>query len=358
LAPVLSKALQLRRVIYESLSIHSRYVLAKDSNGLARPIPSVLLPLQTHVLVIRDIQNLPSLPKPVLTIGTFDGVHVGHQQLLRQVCSVAHDINGTPLLLTFSPHPRMVLQGKECDLKLIQTEEEKLEKLSGFGLHSTVLYPFTKAFSQWSSMEYISTLLVDTLKVHTVVIGYDHRFGANREGSLGFLKEMGQHFNYRVIEIPAEEIDAINISSTKIRKAIETGDIALANRYLGSPYSLRGVVVHGQQLGRTLDFPTANIRVVDPVKIIPSRGVYAGTVEVKGQMHKAMINIGYRPTLGEDSSLSIEVHLLDFAGDLYGSSLDVYFLCRVRDERAFPHLEALQTQLKQDEIFVRQLVVR
>ena len=309
------------------------------------------------MLVIRDIQHLPSLPKPVLTIGTFDGVHVGHQQLLRQVCSVAHDIHGTPLLLTFSPHPRMVLQGSNCDLKLIQTEEEKLEKLSGFGLHSTVLYPFTKAFSQWSCMDYITKLLVDTLKVHTVVIGYDHRFGANREGSLVFLQEMGKRFNYRVIEIPAEEIDAINISSTKIRKAIETGDIALANRYLGSPYSLRGMVVHGQQLGRTLGFPTANIRVPDPVKIIPSKGVYAGTVKINSRVYKAMINIGNRPTLGAENPLSIEMHILDFSGDLYESSLDVYFLHRVRNERAFPDLEALKNQLKEDETFVRQLVV-
>jgi len=314
----------------------------------------VLLILQARMNIIRDIQQLPSLPKPVVTIGTFDGVHIGHQQLLKLVCSVANDINGTPLLLTFSPHPRMVLQGSNCDLKLIQTEEEKLEKLSGFGLHSTVLYPFTLAFSKWSSMDYIARLLVDTLHVHTVVIGYDHRFGANREGSLGFLQAMGRQFNYRVIEIPAEEIDAINISSTKIRKAIETGDITLANRYLGAPYSLRGMVKHGQQLGRTIGYPTANIHVMDSVKILPAVGVYAGTVEINNQMYKAMINIGYKPTLGSENPLSIEVNILDFSGDLYGWSLTVYFLRRLRNERAFPNIEALKTQLKEDEAMVRQ----
>jgi riboflavin kinase/FMN adenylyltransferase len=305
------------------------------------------------LIIIRDIDALPSLSSPVVTIGSFDGVHLGHQQILRRVINEADQISGTSVLLTFTPHPRMVLDPKGHKISLLQTDEEKWQKLADFGLNYTIMYPFTTDFSKLSAQEYVEQLLVRKLGVHTLVIGYDHRFGSRREGSIAYLKEVSGKLGFRVIEIPAEEIDEVNVSSTKIRKAIASGRVEQAMRYLGKPYVLSGEVVKGRQLGRKLGYPTANLGYMDEHKLLPATGVYAGTTVFENIRYKCMVNIGKRPTVSDDETVQVEVHLLDAKLDLYGKTLMVFLHHRLRDEMAFESLDQLQLQLKKDEVIVR-----
>ena len=305
--------------------------------------------------IFQGFEDLTSIKNPVLTIGTFDGVHIGHQKILQQLNQEAEKIGGESVLFTFYPHPRMVISPETHGLKLIQTQEEKLEKLKNNGLRNVIIQPFTTDFSNLTATEFVRDYLVDKLKVKKLVIGHDHQFGKNREGTLLFLKDISKIYNFEVIEILAQEIDEVNISSTKIRNAIEQGKIEIANRYLGEPFELHGIVVKGKQLGRTIGFPTANIFIDSDIKIIPKTGVYAVEIDLPNSHPLiGMLNIGVRPTLGDQLSPSIEVNIFDFKGDIYDSKIKVRFLSHIREEIKFNSLDDLKTQLHKDEKISRE----
>jgi riboflavin kinase/FMN adenylyltransferase len=305
------------------------------------------------VKIFQDLTAINSIPNPVLTIGTFDGVHVGHQKILQQVKKEAEKIGGESVLFTFYPHPRMVLYPESHGLKLLQTQEEKMAKLARVGLENCIVYPFTFDFSRLSAIEFVRDILVNKLQIKKLVIGYDHQFGKNREGNIEFLKEICDVYGFEVIEIPAQDIDAVNVSSTKIRNAILDGDITKANEYLGEKFELTGTIVHGQAIGKTIGFPTANIQVNSALKLIPGNGVYAVDVRVKDSHYFGMLNIGNRPTINENADRTIEVHILDFSGEIYAEEITVKFIDKLRDEKQFIDLQELQNQLKEDEKFIR-----
>ena len=305
--------------------------------------------------IFNGFEKLTSIKNPVLTIGTFDGVHLGHQKILQQLNTEAAAIDGESVLFTFFPHPRMVLFPENHGLKLIQTQEEKIEKLKSCGLQNIIILPFTKEFSNLTATEFVEDFLVKKLKIKKIVIGHDHQFGKNREGSFDFLKKISSLYNFEVIEIPAQEIDEVNISSTRIRKAIENGQIEIANRYLGNPFEINGTVIKGKQLGRKIGFPTANILIDSAIKIIPNLGVYAVEIMVPNHsLYKGMLNIGVRPTITNEQTISIEVNIFDFDNNIYGSKIKVRFLSRVRDEIKFNSIEDLTKQLQQDEKTIRE----
>lgn len=305
--------------------------------------------------IFNGFDQLTVIPNPVLTIGTFDGVHVGHQKIIQKLNNEAKKIGGESVLFTFYPHPRMVLFPDSHGIKLIQTQEEKIEKLEKMGLQNLIIFPFTKEFSNLTATEFVSEYLVNQLHVKKIVIGYDHQFGKNREGTLDFLKEISATYNFDVIEISAKEIDEVNVSSTIIRDAIDNGDISMANKYLGSPFELRGKVIKGKELGRTIGYPTANIQMEGDLKIIPKQGVYAVEVVLPDySVYKGMMNIGYRPTISNDRSLSIEVHLFDFNANLYDTFIVVRLLLYVRSEQKFSSVEELKKQIQEDEKLCRQ----
>lgn len=300
--------------------------------------------------VFNGFEQVKKISKPILTIGTFDGVHLGHQKIIQQLNEVASNVQGESVLFTFYPHPRMVLFPESHGLKLIQTQAEKLEKLKRIGLDNVIVYPFSHEFSRITAVNFIRDFLVNELGVHTIIIGYDHQFGKNREGSLALLKELAPIYEYNVIEIKAQDIDDVNVSSTKIRKALQKGDINTANQYLGEPFQLTGKVVHGQKIGRSLGFPTANIDLQSDVKIIPKEGVYVVQVYLDNQKPlKGILNIGVRPTIYTNHSQTIEVNILDFDGDLYGQYITLELLKKIRDEIKFDNKEELKKQIQADE---------
>ncbi len=303
--------------------------------------------------VFQGFDQIKEIKNPVLTIGTFDGVHLGHQKIIDQLNFEAEKIGGESVLFTFYPHPRMILYPESHGLKLIQTQAEKIDKLRRMGLQNVVIHPFTKDFSRLSAIEFVRDFLVNQLGVKKLVIGYDHQFGKNREGSIEFLLEVCETYGFEVIEIAAQEIDEVNVSSTKIRHAIKTGDVETANTFLGEPFLFNGTVVEGSALGRELGYPTANIDVESGIKLIPGNGVYAVIVEVDGVLHEGMMNIGVRPTIENETTAKIEVHLFDFNSNLYGKSLTVQLLSRSRDEIKFNSLDELKNQLKKDEEIIR-----
>lgn len=290
-----------------------------------------------------------NIKKPVVTTGTFDGVHLGHQKIIHRLKDVAKDIQGETVLLTFYPHPRMVLYPDDNDLKLINTQAEKIELLDRYGIDHLIIHPFTKDFSRLSSLEFVRNILVNNIFTKRLVIGYNHHFGRNREGSFEHLKEFGPVYGFEVEEIPAKDIDSIEISSTKIRTALLSGDMDTANNYLGHTFSITGTVVEGKKLGRTIGYPTANISVIDKYKIIPFDGVYAVYVSVKNKQYKGMLNIGENPTI-PGKGRSIEVNIFDFNEDIYQQEATIYFIKRLRNELKFDGLEALTQQLAIDKI--------
>ena len=304
--------------------------------------------------VIRDPAQFPFLANAVVTSGTFDGVHLGHQRILARLREVARASNAPAVVITYWPHPRLVLgpppsHPELLELQLINTLEERIAKLTDFGVDYLLIVPFTQEFAQWTSEEYIQKLLLKTVGAKQLVIGYDHRFGKNREGGFEYLCQYAERYGLTVEEIPREDVDAVGVSSTRIRQALRQGDIATANRYLGYPYPLTGVVVHGQKLGRTIGYPTANISVTEPLKLVPARGIYAvWATTAAGTRHPAMLSIGVRPTVGNDLAQTIEVNLLDFSGDLYDQLLTVEFVAWLRAEEKFGGLDALTTQLALD----------
>lgn len=304
--------------------------------------------------IYSGFEHLEKISNPVLTIGTFDGVHLGHQKIIQQLNSEAKKIGGESVLFTFYPHPRMVLYPESHGLKLIQTQAEKLDKLRRIGLENIIVHPFTKEFSRLTALEFVRDFLVNKLNVKVLVIGYDHQFGRNREGSLSFLKEISETYGFEVIEIKAQEINEVNVSSTKIRNAILEGDMEKVTSFLGEPYELHGTVVAGKAIGRELGFPTANVVIDSELKLMPKEGVYAVSVRLKDDsIHQGMMNIGVRPTLDDDDAKSIEVHLFDFNRDIYGEVVQIEMFSHVRDEQKFDSITALKKQLVKDEDSIR-----
>lgn len=300
------------------------------------------------MLVVENTENFRIEKPSILTIGTFDGVHLGHQKLLGRLKELKAIHGLQTVILTFDPHPRRVLFPEQKDLKLITNTREKLKLLEEYGIDIAVVYPFTKEFSKLDSESYISELLCKKLKVKHLVIGYDHRFGNNRSGDIKVLQKYAPNLNFEVEEISAKDIDSIAISSSKIRQAIDDGNVELANTYLGHAYSLKGKVIKGKQLGRTIGYPTANIDVNDQTKLLPKTGVYWVKAEIENETHFGMLNIGKNPTTDSDDLLKIEVNLFNFDKDIYGKLLQVSFLKRIRDEIKFNSLKDLTDEIGRD----------
>lgn len=303
---------------------------------------------------IHGIENFPASEGSIVTIGTFDGVHLGHQQILKQLIDTSQQSKLKSVLLTFFPHPRMVLQ-PDISMRLIQTIEERERALRKTGLDYLVIHPFSEKFSRLSADDYVKQILVDKLNVRKVVVGYDHRFGRNRTASLEDMYNYADIYDFEVIEIDAKKIKSTAVSSTKIRKAIDEGDIALANSYLGDPFTLEGVVVHGDKRGRELSYPTANIELQNKHKIIPKQGVYLIQSDLDNQVVYGMMNIGTKPTF-DTTNPSIEVHFFDWNGDLYDQTLQVKLLKWVREEQKFDSVEELQAQIHADERYCRSYI--
>jgi riboflavin kinase/FMN adenylyltransferase len=301
--------------------------------------------------IFNGLEGVEKIKKPVITIGTFDGVHLGHQKIIENLVQKAKEVGGESVLMTFSPHPRMVLFPDSHSLQLIQTEAEKMKKLATTGIENCIIFPFTFEFSRLTAMEFVRDVLVNTLNIDTIIIGYDHQFGRNREGNIHYLKDVSSIYDFQAIEIPAKEIDAVNISSTKIRRAILEGDIELANQYLGNPYLLTGTVIQGNQLGRTIGFPTANLQINDTTKIIPGNGVYFVKINHKNSRLNGIMNIGTRPTVSDVAENRIEIHIFDFKQEIYGQELELEVLKKIRDEKKFDSIEQLSQQIEQDVLF-------
>lgn len=294
--------------------------------------------------IYEGLSDFPKLSNAVVTSGTFDGVHLGHQKILHRIRELARSITGETVLITFWPHPRLVLYPDEHNLRLLSTFEEKAKLLRQFGIDHLITIPFTKEFSQLSSKEFIESVLVDTIQTKKLVIGYDHRFGKNREGSFEYLQAHHEEYGFDLEEISRQDVEDIGVSSTKIRHALENSDIATAINYLGRPYELNGLVIKGQQIGRSIGFPTANIHIPNDYKLIPKDGVYAVEALVNGALYKAMLNIGNRPTVN-GTQKTVEANLFDFQGDLYDKQITIYIKAFLREERKFDGLEALKKQL-------------
>lgn len=296
--------------------------------------------------IYTDLSNHTSINKTFVTIGTFDGVHVGHQKVLSNLVQSAKKNNASSVLLTFFPHPRMVLQ-KNTGIKLINTIDERIKLLEKTGLEILVIHEFTKDFAEKTALDFVKNVLVDNLKISNLIIGYDHRFGKDREGNFEQLTAFGKKFGFNVSKIPQQEIDHITISSTKIRKAIELGNIEEANRYLGYCFMLTGEVVKGKNLGEKIGFPTANISIKETYKLLPKTGSYVVKAELENETVYGMMNIGFRPTV-KGKNQTIEIHFFDFNKDLYGKSIQIDVLKFLREEQKFDSVEDLKNQLQKD----------
>jgi riboflavin kinase/FMN adenylyltransferase len=297
--------------------------------------------------IFHSLSELPAFRRPMLTQGTFDGVHTGHRIILDRVRALAETEDGESVVLTFFPHPRLVLFPHDESLKLLSTLPEKAALLEDAGISNLIVLPFTEHFSRLSPEDFARQVLHEAIGVHTMVVGYDHRFGRGREGDFHALHGFAQYLGFRVEEIPAQWVDQVAVSSTKIRNALAEGNIHEANRLLGRPYNVGGHIVHGLKLGRQLGYPTANLQPDEPYKLIPAHGVYAVTVQVQGRRFKGMANIGLNPAV-PGKGFSIEAHLFDFSGNLYEIAASFEFHAFLRAERNFDHLESLKAQLHED----------
>lgn len=300
----------------------------------------------------QGLNAIQPIRNAVVTIGTFDGVHIGHREILQRLKEIALKNNGETVVVTFWPHPRLVLFPDDDSLKLLSTFEEKAEILLNLGIDHLVAIPFTKEFSNLTSEQFTQRVLLDKIGTKRLVIGYDHRFGKNREGSFEHLKANEKEYGFKVEEISKQEIDNIAVSSTKIRKALEIGDVKTANSYLGQHYSLSGKVVEGNRIGRKIGFPTANIEIVEKFKLVPADGVYAVKVSLEDRNYQGMLNIGNRPTIGDDKR-SIECNIFNFSADIYNSKIKVELIERVRAELKFDNVEQLKQQLEMDQLLVK-----
>jgi riboflavin kinase / FMN adenylyltransferase len=307
--------------------------------------------------VYRDIEHLPVFRNAVVTIGTFDGVHLGHQKIIHQLKEEADSINGETVIVSFHPHPRKVIAANKPAIGLLNTLEEKTELLKQYGVDNLVIVPFTDRFANLSAQEYITQFLVEKFNPHTFIIGYDHRFGKDRQGDYHLLEALAAENHYIVKEIPEHVINDVTISSTKIREALLKGHVEEANSYLGYNYFFEGEVVHGDKRGRTIGFPTANIHINDPEKLVPGDGVYAVNAELIGKNYevrrtksgilKGMMNIGVRPTV-DGTKRMIEVNIFDFDEDIYGKLIRIYLMNFLRGEKKFNGIDELKDQLKRD----------
>jgi len=298
--------------------------------------------------IFHSITDFKSETGTIATLGTFDGVHIGHMKIIERLIQNADELNCETLVLTFFPHPRMVLQD-QSEIKLLNTIDEKSFLLEKAGLDNLVIHPFDKEFSRLTAEEFVKQVLVDAFNIKKIIIGHDHRFGRNRTADINDLIVFGERYGFEVEQISQQEINEVAVSSTKIRNALTDGNVSLANKYLGYDYILSGTVVKGKQLGRTLGYPTANIEIAESYKLIPKIGIYIVKSEWNGKTVFGMMSIGFNPTVNGDKK-TIEVNYFDFNEDLYGKKISVSILSRIRDEEKFESLEALTQQLHQDKI--------
>lgn len=306
--------------------------------------------------IYTDLKDFSAI-NPVVTIGTFDGVHLGHRKVIRRLQELAQKVKGETVIFTFYPHPRLVLNKEDNGLRLINTLEEKKVLLEASGIDHLVVYPFTKEFSKLSYVEFVEQILVKQLGMKFLVVGYDHRFGHNREGKYEDLKIFADQLDFKIERQDVLNMDAINVSSTKVRNAIADGDILMANKYLGYRFFIKGDVIDGKKLGHTIGFPTANIDPQESYKLVPKDGVYAVKVDVDDKRYLGMLNIGVRPTVNNQlDNRSIEVHILDFNQDIYYKNITIHFYQRIRNEQLFASLDELKTQLAKDRLEVMSLL--
>lgn len=296
--------------------------------------------------IFHSINDFSSTKKTILTLGTFDGVHIGHKKILKKLTQNTENQKYESLVLTFFPHPRMVLQ-EHSDIKLLNTIDEKIDLLEKIGIENLVIHPFDEAFSRLTAEEFVSNILVDRFHIQKIVIGHDHRFGRNRTANIDDLIAYGKEYGFEVEQISVQEINDISVSSTKIRNALLEGDMALANDYLGYNYFLTGSIIQGKQLGRTIGFPTANLKIEENYKLIPQNGVYIVKSIIDEQNVFGMMNIGFNPTVNGQKQ-SIEIHYFDFNADLYNQKISVSILQRIRSEQKFESVDLLKEQLEKD----------
>jgi riboflavin kinase/FMN adenylyltransferase len=301
--------------------------------------------------VFHSIDEFQKVKGAVVTTGTFDGVHVGHRKIINRLNEIARKNGGESVLLTFHPHPRMVLFPDDHGLELITTMDEKVHLLEEAGIQNLIIHPFTTKFSRTTSLEFIREILVEKIGTSILVIGYDHHFGRNREGSFEHLRESGPLYGFEVEEISVHDVDDVAVSSTKIRRALQEGHVETANKYLAHPFQLSGTVIHGDKLGRKIGFPTANIEVSEESKVVPANGVYACYVLLRGKKMKGMLNIGTRPTV-DGESRRVEVHILDYDEGFYGDTITLEIMNRIRDEKKFDGIAELSARLAIDKNLV------
>jgi len=303
------------------------------------------------VNVFNSVQSFNSTQKTIVTLGTFDGMHIGHQAILNKLKLQKKIYGYETLVLTFFPHPRMVLK-TDHQISLLNTIDERIKLIDHFGIDHLVVQEFTKEFANLSAEEFVKTVLVDQFNIGKIIIGYDHRFGKNRSADIHDLIEFGKKYHFDVQQISAEELNDVSVSSTKIRNALNVGNVALAKTYLGYPYMVSGKVVSGKQLGRTIGYPTANIHVAEDYKLIPTIGVYVVSVTVKGEDYYGMLSVGTNPTVG-GTEKTVEVYIFDFNDTIYDEEITVRFLTKIRDEEHFGSIDLLIEALKNDEVFSR-----
>jgi len=295
--------------------------------------------------------------RPVVTIGTFDGVHMGHREVISELKRLSAISGGDSVIFTFEPHPRIVIAPNEDSLRLLSSKNEKINLMQKIGIDHLVIYPFTVDFSKLSYSEFVSNILVEKMRISSLVVGYDHRFGQGRKGDFSSLELLSKTLNFKVEQLSQLLVDNMVVSSTKIRSALESGDIVKANHFLGYRYTLSGKVIEGKQLGRTLGFPTANIEAFDDHKLVPGDGVYAVFVRTGEKIHKGMLNVGIRPTVNYNADhKSIEVHIFDFDSDIYNTEITLYFVLKIRDEQKFDGIVELQEQLVKDRILASKIL--
>ncbi len=308
--------------------------------------------------IYNNLSELPQFRNAVVTIGSFDGLHKGHQMILKRLEQLAETYDGESVVITFHPHPRHFLYPENNGLKLLTTIDEKAKLMERYGVKNMVVVPFNKAFSEQSPDEYIQDFLIEKFNPRCVVIGYDHRFGKDRAGNIEFLKKHARQNEFEIVKIEKQEVDDIAISSTKIRRALENGDIKTANYLQGHPYSLSGTVIHGKGFGKNLGYPTANLEINSKYKLIPKSGIYAVKAFLNEKDYDALLYIGTRPTLPQFKNETVEVHILDFDKNIYGNKLTVDFVSLIRVDERFENLDLLRAQMQKDEIAGRKILAQ
>nr|WP_315132988.1 bifunctional riboflavin kinase/FAD synthetase [uncultured Flavobacterium sp.] len=301
--------------------------------------------------IFHSINDFSSPKKTILTLGTFDGVHIGHKKILEKITQNTENEKYESLVLTFFPHPRMILQ-EESAIKLLNTITEKIDLLEKTGIENLVIHPFDESFSRLTAEEFVREILVEQFHIQKIIIGHDHRFGRNRTANIDDLIDFGKKYGFEVEQISAQEINEISVSSTKIRNALEEGDIVLANKYLGYEYFLTGTIIKGKQLGRTIGFPTANLKIEENYKLIPRNGVYIVSRIINNKTVFGMMNIGFNPTINGENQ-TIEIHFFDFEADLYHQKITVSLLHRIRSEQKFDSVVLLKEQLEKDQNYAK-----